>query len=844
VACPSAPDQDRAPKGLGSETPRGSAEPSSVSDPNLSGARSQEWAKSGRANVVYHHRCAALGGFVFGALAWIVVVALFDHALQTHLVERAPSKLIVDRRGEILGEVVGDEDAFGWWPVPYMLPERVAVATVETEDRHFYEHGGVRWQSIARAVEQNARARRIVSGASTIAMQVARMQSERSRGIVAKLEEAVEAHFLVDELGHDEVLRQYLALAPYGNRVHGVVRAARMYFDKPAEDLSWLQAAYLAALPQAPAHMNPWDKEGRKRGLARAKRILRTLHERGLINDRDFDVAMKSDLGIVEKKQRSPEAIHAALAWAKRVVDEKRTDVIQRATIDLEIQEKVTKIAKKNLDKVRERGATNTAAVVVDTKSGDVLAYVGSADYFDEDAHGAIDFLTVKRSPGSTLKPFIYGLALESGRYTPASALPDTPMDFITENGKSYLPKNINHSFLGPMLLREALANSRNIPALRVLDDVGIEPALDLFASGGVTDVSFEPGHYGLGLAIGNLHVTPLELASLYRALGNGGVSTPLRFFADDAAPREEHRILDDDVAGQLLDILSDPAARQPSFPPGSALDYDYAVATKTGTSQGYRDGWTAAVSDRIVVVSWVGNHDWRRMNQLGGLAGTAEAAHEMMDAVMPLREPWRQVTSTFAPPNGDRTKVVCALSGKLAGPDCPHKKAEHFKPGTEPFASCDMHVRARVDKRNGLLATSKCPPNVVVERPFVKLDKGYAPWAREQHMEMLPEDESPLCGGHPKLSDDVAVELIEPRAGVKYTWDPDTPPEFATIRLRADVEPRSEQVVFLVDGSPVAEVGYPHEARWTLTPGKHVIQAAFARRQEASAPVTITVRQ
>ncbi len=789
----------------------------------------------------YWHRRAAVGALVGGFATWVIVGVSFAASLQTRLVERGPSKLIVDRHGEEIGEVPGDDDCFGWWPVPYMLPERMAVATRETEDRHFYDHEGVRLKSVGRAVLQNLRARRVVSGASTIAMQVARMQSGRSRSLLAKLQEAVEAEILVDHYGHDEVLRQYLTLAPYGNRVHGAARAARAYFDKPVEDLSWLQAAYLAALPQAPARMSPWDDQGRARGLKRARRILRTLRARGLINEDDLDIALKSDLGIVDRRQRAPEAIHAALAWAKRAA--KRDETIQQATLDLEIQEKVAAVVEENLERVRVRGATNTAAVVLDLRSADVLAYVGSADYFDKAAHGAIDFLDVKRSPGSTLKPFIYGLALESGRFTAATAVPDTPMDFVTDGGRSYLPKNINLAFLGPMLLREALANSRNIPALRVLQDVGVEPALALFDKGGVKDVSFEPGRYGLGLAIGNLQTTPLELAGLYRALGDDGSYRPLRFFVD-APPAPPVRLLEPDTAAMVRNILSDDAARRPSFPQGSVLEYEYAVATKTGTSQGYRDAWTAAVSDRLVVVVWVGNHDWRRMNHLGGFSGAAAAAHAIMDAVMPLRAPYKSVAERFDAPPSWRARTVCALSGKLAGPDCPHKKVERFRPGTEPFERCDMHVRARVDRRNGLLATSRCPAGVVVERPFVKLDEAYAPWAREQHMEVLPEDESPLCGGHPKLTDDVAVALVEPRSGVKYTWDPDTPAEFATIRLRADVEPRSEDVVFLVDGSPVAEVGYPHEVRWTLTPGKHVIQAVFARRAEASAPAVITVRR
>lgn len=779
------------------------------------------------------------GGFVLT----LVVLAVFVAGLRTELLEPRPSKLVLDRRGEVLGEVVGEGDVFGWWDVPPMLPERVALATRETEDRFFYEHKGVRLRSIARAVEQNLRAGRTVSGASTIAMQVARMQSRRSRTLLAKLQEAAEAIVLVDRFGHDEVLRQYLTLAPYGHRVHGVTRAACEYFDKPVADLSWLQAAYLAALPQAPARMSPWNVQGRARGLKRAQRILVMLHARGLMTTRDLEVALASDLGIVEHRERPPEAIHAALAWSKRAA--LRDEAIQHATIDLELQNITARIAKANLENVRGRGASNTAAVVIDKDTAEVLAYVGSADYFDPVARGAIDFLEVKRSPGSALKPFLYGLALEGGRTTAATLVPDTPMDFVTEAGRSYLPKNINRTFLGPMLLREALANSRNIPALRVLEDVGLERALTLMQKGGVADVSFEPGRYGLGLALGNLHTTPLELAALYRALGAGGVYQPLRFFLDDADHGADGvRILQEDSAALIIDILADASARQPSFPAGSALEYGYAVATKTGTSQGFRDGWTIAVSDRLVVAVWVGNHDWRRMNHLGGLAGTAEAAHELMDAIMPLRTPHRSVATSFASPVGMKRKAVCALSGMLAGAECPNHKSELFRPGTEPFEPCDMHVRAQVDKRNGLLATSRCPREVVQERAFVRLPRAFQSWARQQRTPLLPEDESPLCGGRPRLVEQAEIALVEPRGGVRYTWDPDTPPEFATLRLHADVEPHDEEVVFLVDGAPVAKVGYPHEARWTLSPGTHTVQVAFARRSEASAPVTITVRQ
>ena len=209
--------------------------------------------------------------------------ALYVHALDPTLHTNAPSHLLLDRRGRYLGEVPSSNDALGYWPLPAVLPEKIAIATIETEDRHFHDHAGVHAPSIVRAVWQNLRNVRVVSGASTIAMQVARMQHPASRSLWAKAREAGEALWLIQKNGHDQVLRQYLTVAPYGNRAQGVVRAARLYFDKPAEDLSWQQAAFLAALPQQPGRMSPWTDAGRARALKRSRRILQNLRDRGVI---------------------------------------------------------------------------------------------------------------------------------------------------------------------------------------------------------------------------------------------------------------------------------------------------------------------------------------------------------------------------------------------------------------------------------------------------------------------------------------------------------------------------------------------------------------------------------
>jgi penicillin-binding protein 1C len=750
----------------------------------------------------------------------------------------SPSQVILDRRGTFLGEVPAGDDTLGYWPMPYVMPERIVRATIETEDRHFYEHAGVRWSSVARAVAQNVRHFGRVSGASTIAMQVARMQSPESRSMLHKAREAVEALWLVRDFGHEQVLRQYLNVAPYGNRAHGAVRAARLYFDKPVEDLSWLQAAFLAALPQAPGRMNPYEPAGLKRGMRRAHRILVILNQRGIISHDELEQALHANLGLVHRLSRADDALHAVIALSDRARRHGGTTV--HATLDLDLQEKVAHLLQENLERLGGL-AGNTAALVIDTAHGDVLVSVGSSDYFDTADHGALDYVRVKRSPGSTLKPFIYALALESGRWTAGSEIPDTPADYSAdEDGGTYMPENFNHAFLGPMLLREALGNSRNIPALRVLSDVGVEKTLRLFEAGGVQGISWEPGRYGLGLAIGNLEVTPEELARLYLVLAHDGVATPLRLLSDESETPGP-RLLRTDTARLITNILSDPLARRPSFPAGSALDFDdMAVAVKTGTSQGHRDAWTVAYSDRILVVVWVGNHDRRRMGNLTGGSAAGQVAHQIIEAVMPEREPYRAIEQSFPPPRGYNAVSVCPISGKLAGPDCPDAKVEYFAPGTEPVEHCPYHVKVKLDRRTGLRAGPSCPAQFITTRPMLDLPHEYRDWARGQRIELAPERYSPLCPLNTTLHPSVTVR--EPRDRARFLFDPDTPDEAAGIRLAAEVQPAEEEIVWIVDGSPVARVGYPFELRLPLKPGNHTIRAAMAQSDTASRPVTVTV--
>ena len=813
-------------------------------------------------------------GSLCAGILLLTGTVLFYRSLDASLTQPSPSHVLLDRHGRFLGEVPASDEMLGYWPPPAALPEKLVTATLQTEDRHFHDHGGVHYPSVARAIVQNARNLSVVSGASTIAMQVARLQHPAARGLWAKLHEAGEALLLIDAHGHDRVLRQYLTLAPYGNRARGAVRAARLYFDKPVEDLSWLQAAFLAALPQQPGRMNPYDEKGLHRAMKRTHRILRQLNERGFIDAVTLEQSLQADLGLVPQPRRDPAAMHVVLDFA---ADVRRGDMplIATSSIDLDAQRLAVQSVAQQVRALSWAHAGNGAALVVDLPTGEILARAGSTDWANVEQRGSIDYTRARRSPGSALKPFIYALALERGTHTAASEVPDVPVELSVGDGNAWVPENMTHTFLGPMLFREALASSRNIPALRVLESVGVERALDLFRRGGVRGISRDPGEYGLTLAIGGLPVTMEELATLYTALANRGVTLSLKKYTGCETPpftlsggaagaaveagvepaasalrlrsppgcsaRGERRLLSPEPATMVTHILSDPAARRPGFPSGSPLDYDdFAVAVKTGTSQGYRDAWTAAFSDRLLVITWVGNHDQARMNKLSGATAAAPIAHRILDGVMPMRAQHREWAASFPPPAGWRAHEVCALSGAIAGPSCTQHKTEWFAPGSEPTSSCPFHRPVQLDARNGLLAGATCPAEHVVTRDLLALPARYETWARREKLDVAPSRESPLCPA--AFTADRRVSLAEPRDRSRYLFDPETPAGLGGVRLSARVTPATEDVVFLVDGVPVGKVAWPHELRTSLEPGTHTIRAALAHGAELSAPVTVVV--
>jgi penicillin-binding protein 1C len=546
--------------------------------------------------------------------------------LSAALVAPAPTPILLDRNGGFLAQISAPGDAgYGYWEIAE-LPPRVVAATVALEDRRFWWHPGVDPVAVARAAWQNVTTGDRVSGASTLAMQVARMQDPASRNYLNKAREAAAALFMTLRYGREAVLRQYLKLAPYGNGSHGIAHAARFYFDKPVADLSWAEIAFLAAIPQAPSRMNPLLLDGRADAIARGHRILDALAANRVITETEHALATAQldDLPLLDRHTRPENALHAILNLQRMIApaDVKPTDPRLTTTIARDVQRDVEATTRLYLERWKPSGAEQIAAVVVKVETGEVLSWVGSAGYF-RTGTGAIDFVQTTRSPGSALKPFIYALALDRGAIAPETRLLDTAYS-------AGIIANADRGFLGVMTPRRALANSRNVPAANLTRAIGLDETFLYLRLLGVNQAERPAAYYGLSLSVGGLPTTLDKLTRAYLALADDGVMRDLAWLR--GAPRAAGtRVMSVDAARLVTQFLADPSARLPSFPRMGSTEYPFPVAVKTGTSQGYRDAWTMAYSRKYLVGVWIGRSDAGPMRDVTGAGSAAEVARAIL---------------------------------------------------------------------------------------------------------------------------------------------------------------------------------------------------------------------
>jgi penicillin-binding protein 1C len=546
-------------------------------------------------------------------------------------------------------------------------------AIIAAEDRRFYQHGATDAIAIGRSILEAIQAKHIVSGASTITMQLARMLEPAPRTLPHKVREIWLSWRIFAGMNRDEILESYINRLPMSGNIYGVEAASRTYFGISAADLNLAQASLLAAIPNDPNNLNPyyrWQSLKKRQAyvldrMVKDKYITRSQAER----------ALNEAILLAPAKQGIIAAPHF-LFWLSDRLPKQHPSRI-RTTIDRSLQEFVEAQVQQVVNSLSPHNVHNAAALVINNHTGEILAYVGSPDYFDLTEIGRNDGVQALRQPGSTLKPFLYELALEKRTIRANTILPDVPTYYAIPGAKLYSPTNYNdRTFLGPVRVRIALANSLNIPAVRVLEKVGVPAFLDRLHELGFEHLTQPPEYYGLGLVLGSGEVSLFELARAYVTLARQGQSTPIVTALNAEATSNSQPILDRTTSALITNMLSDPHARAQEFGVDSVLALPFPAAVKTGTSSDFRDTWTVGFTTDYTVATWVGNFNGDRMKKVSGVMGAAPLWNRIMLHLHEHQEP-----AAFPPLQGLVQRPICAISGWRPNPDCPSVVQEYFYP-------------------------------------------------------------------------------------------------------------------------------------------------------------------
>ena len=538
------------------------------------------------------------------------------------------STVVESAEGELLGARIADD---GQWRFPPCdtVPERFAAAIIQFEDRHFRWHPGVDPVALVRAAVDNARSGHVVSGGSTLTMQVIRLSRQKERNLWQKIIEAVQATRLELRYSKKHILSLYASHAPFGGNVVGLEAAAWRYFGRPAAELSWAEAATLAVLPNAPSSIHPG--KNREELLQKRNRLLRRLLEHGDMTTDDYEAALEEPL---------PGAPLPLPAWASHYVEGCPRGVRTVSTLQFPLQKAVEAVVNRRSDELAREGIADMAAIVMDNRTGNVVAYVGNASPGRERAGVAVDIALAPRSTGSILKPFLYAAALEDGTILPKTLLPDIPV-----NLGGFAPQNFDRQYYGAVAADEALARSLNVPAVFLLRQYGVPRFHALLKEAGLTTLTEAPEHYGLSLILGGAEGRLKEITAAYADMAR---TSGLSVWYTLEALKEVNR--PDELDWRLIRSVRK-------------------AAWKTGTSYGFRDAWAVGMTPAYTIGVWAGNADG---HGVPGLTGAHTAGPVLFDILnlLPADDRWFP-----EPETAGAWVAVCGDSGMLAGPDCPGKE-------------------------------------------------------------------------------------------------------------------------------------------------------------------------
>ena len=722
--------------------------------------------------------------------------------------EKFETTKIYDRTGQVvLMEVIDPRRADRTLLPLEQIPEDFRNATIALEDKTFYSNMGVDPAGIARAFLLNLQGQG-VQGGSSITVQLVKNilipEEERYQiSYARKIKEAILALEISRLYAKDQILEWYLNTNYYGNWAIGVEAASQVYFGKHAQELTLAECAMLAPIVQYPA-MNPIDNpdEAKKR----QKIALQRLTDEGYIAQTEADAAYVEPLQVHTSLLKRYDIIapHFAMYVRKQLEDMYGLDRLYQgglkvySTVDLDIQRIAEEEARAQVAKLQEEKEpiTNAAAVVLRNRTGEILAMVGSIDYWNEEIDGNVNVAVAPRQPGSSFKPFSYVTAFHQG-HTAQEMVMDVHSCFDDYPNPPYCPENYDRKYHGPQSFRTALTRSYNIPAVKVLNLVGVGNVIRTAHALGINTLNQDLDYYGLSLTLGGGEVWLLDMAYAYSVFANGGVmmGQPAKL------PRPGFRQLDpvsilrvEDSNGQVIheytqpearnvvladgrefspqeaylltNVLSDNRARAAAFGTNSALKLSRPAAAKTGTTTDFRDTWTIGYTPQIVTGAWLGNNDNAPIEGVSSIRGAAPIWHNIMERIYSegyARRILGELTQDFPVPPGLKAVEVCAVSGLLPTEHCPDRVKALFIEGTEPTEYCNVHRVERVNRQTGRLATACTPPELVEERVYEIFPPEAADWVRDQGIAQPPTQRDEIYGCSAEGGD---VGILNPTLG------------------------------------------------------------------------------
>jgi len=714
-------------------------------------------------------------------------------------------------------------------------PEYVR-SVLAVEDEHFWWHPGVDPLAVARASWSNLMSGRVVSGASTVTMQLVRLLEPRPRTFRSKVIEAFRAVQLEFRLSKREILEAYLSYVPYGRNYEGVETASYLYFGKSPRTLTPAEMATLVAVPQAPGARFPAG--GGREALREARGdILREMARDGALDAKrsvpspDALVEQAGDRALPRETEPIPKQAPHAARWLKHAhPDERRIE----STLDREIQQTVADEFDERRARLQARGIHNGAGVVMEHRTGAIRALVGNFDFFDPGHGGQIPGFDVARSTGSVLKPVIYAESIDSGYAAAKHLVTDVPTSF-----GGFRPENFEESYAGLIRLEEALSQSKNIPFVRLIEEIGVNSFLTTLRRLGVDGFERPPTDYGVSVAVGGLALTPLEVARIYAAFARQGRSVQSHAVKSEISDRRES--VAPQPIGRGAVWLTNRALRKrdrPDFPARRQLtSVSKGIHWKTGTSARNRDAWSVGFGPDYTAAVWVGNFDNSRSPSLIG----AEAAGPLFFDVLEAIESRSSGGERERPE--ELTEVeVCAFSGHLPNESCPNRDEALMVRSNVATERCPYHVERRVGSRSGLAVPTGCDADLEVEtRTFVQLPSGAGRWMRNR----LGRIEQPPAT-HPDCASERSVQIAAPP---RITWPP---PHHAIVLLRmmpareqqvpleADVQGGGAELHWFVDGEFLGSKSADRPVWWTPSPGEHdiVVMDEAGRSHERSVTV------